>query len=126
MTNPKLAAVSSFHTVWGYIAIAVSGTVGLWGVIGRNRVHGRAFGWAVGISIVALLVQVVSGVVMFSGGTHPGNQHVFYGVVIAVTLSFVYIYRPQFRKRPMLYYGLVLLFSMGLAIRGIQTFGVNF
>ncbi|MGF1618424.1 MAG: hypothetical protein ACFCU2_11570 [Acidimicrobiia bacterium] len=118
--------MSSFHTVWGYTAIAVSGSVGLWGLLGRNHEPGRAFGWAVGASIAALLVEVVTGVVMFSGGTDPGNQHVFYGVVIAVTLSFVYIYRPQFRKRPMLYYGLALLFSMGLAIRGIQTLGVNF
>jgi hypothetical protein len=121
-----LAAVSALHTVWGYTAIAVSGIVGLLGVVGRNREPGRAFGWGVGVSIAALLIQVVSGVVMFSGGTDPGNQHVFYGVLIAVTLSFVYIYRAQFRKRPMLYYGLALLFSMGLAIRGIQTFGVNF
>jgi heme A synthase len=118
--------VSSFHTVWGYTAIAVSGIAGLWGVIARNREPGRAFFWAVGVAVVALLIQVVSGVVMLSSGNDPGDQHVFYGVVIAVTLSFVYIYRPQFRKRPMLYYGLALLFSMGLAIRGIQTFGVNF
>lgn len=117
--------MSSFHTVWGYAAVAVSGTVGVWGVIGRNREPGRAFGWAVGVSIVALLIQVVSGVVMFSGGADPGNQHVFYGITIAVTLSFVYVYRPQLRKRPMLYYGLALLFLMGLAIRGIQSFGVN-
>lgn len=118
--------MSSFHTVWGYTAIAVSGIVGLCGVIGRNREPGRVFGWAVGGSIAALLIQVVSGVVMLSSGKDAGDQHVFYGVVIAVTLSFVYIYRPQFRKRPMLYYGLALLFSMGLAIRGIQTFGVDF
>jgi hypothetical protein len=51
---------------------------------------------------------------------------VFYGVVIAVTLSFAYIYRAQFRKRPALYYGLLLLFTMGLGIRGILTFGGNF
>jgi hypothetical protein len=118
--------VSWFHTVWGYASIAVSGLVGLWGVLARNGEATRAFAWAVGVAIVALLVQVVSGVIMLSGGAEPGNQHVFYGVVIAVTLSFVYIYRGQFRKKPMLYYGLVLLFAMGLAIRGVQTFGVNF
>jgi hypothetical protein len=51
---------------------------------------------------------------------------VFYGVVIAVTFSFAYIYRAQFRKRPALYYGLLLLFTMGLSIRGILTFGGDF
>jgi hypothetical protein len=121
-----LAPVNSFHTVWGYAALTVSGLVGLWGVLVRHREPTRMFAWAVGISFLALLVQVASGVIMYSAGTEPGNQHVFYGVLIAVTLSFVYIYRSQFRKRPMLYYGLVLLFLMGLAIRGIQTLGVDF
>jgi hypothetical protein len=121
-----LAAVNSFHMVWGYAALTVSGLVGLWGVLARHREPTLVFAWAVGISFLALLVQVFSGLIMYSGGTEPGNQHVFYGVLIAVTLSFVYIYRPQFRKRPMLYYGLVLFFLMGLAIRGIQTFGVDF
>lgn len=92
----------------------------------RREVVPRPFGWAVGIAISALIAQIVVGVILYSSGTDPGNQHVFYGVVIAVTLSFVYIYRGQFRKRPTLYYGLVLLFSMGLAVRGIMTFGGNF
>jgi len=87
----------------------------------------KAFYWAVGVAITGLLVQIVLGVMAMSiEGTNPGNQHVFYGVVIAVTFAFVYIYRTQFRKRPALYYGLLLLFAMGLAIRGIMTFGGNF
>lgn len=92
----------------------------------RRQVVPRAFVWAVALAFAALVLQIVVGVLLYSGGTDPGNQHVFYGVVIAVTMSFVYIYRSQFRKRPALYYGLVLLFSMGLAIRGIMTFGGNF
>jgi heme A synthase len=126
MSNSMLAPVNSFHSVWGYIAISFSGLIGVWGLLRRRNEPTRMFAWSVGISFAALLVQVISGLIMYSGGTEPGNQHVFYGVLIAVTLSFVYIYRPQFRKRPMLYYGLVLLFLMGLAIRGIQTFGVDF
>jgi hypothetical protein len=51
---------------------------------------------------------------------------VFYGVLIAVSFSFAYIYRAQFRKRPAFYYGLLLLFAMGLAIRGMTTVGVDF
>jgi hypothetical protein len=43
-----------------------------------------------------------------------------------VTFTFAYIYRAQFRKRPSFYYGLLLLFTMGLAIRGILAFGGNF
>jgi hypothetical protein len=47
-------------------------------------------------------------------------------VVIAVTFTFVYIYRAQFRKKPNLYYGLLMLFVMGLGIRGVMTFGHSF
>lgn len=85
-----------------------------------------AFYWAVGVAILAFVIQVTVGVVLFSSGIDPGNQHVFYGVVIVVTLTFAYIYRAQFRKRPHLYLGLLLLFTMGLGIRGITTFGNNF
>jgi hypothetical protein len=59
-------------------------------------------------------------------GIDPGDQHVFYGVLIAVTFSFAYIYRSQFRKSPARYYGILLLFAMGLAIRGMFTVGVGF
>lgn len=84
------------------------------------------FIWAVTAAVVALLAQIALGVSIYATGTDPGNQHVFYGVVIAVTLSFAYIYRAQFRKRPTLYLGLLLLFTMGLSIRGILTFGNSF
>jgi heme A synthase len=122
-----LNAVSTFHTTWGYIAAGFSGVVGLWGVaMARRSEAPKAFLWAVAIAIGALLLQIVTGVAVASGGVNPGNQHVFYGVVTAVTFTFVYIYRSQFRKRPTLYYGLLLLFSMGLGIRGIMTFGHSF
>jgi len=119
--------VSEFHTIWGYIAVGISGVVGLWGVLMRRRETApKPFYYAVGFAIAALLLQIVVGVIAASSGIDPGNQHVFYGVVIAVTFSFAYIYRAQFRKRPTLYYGLLLLFTMGLGIRGILTFGGNF
>ncbi|HET9203899.1 MAG TPA: hypothetical protein VFP67_12260 [Acidimicrobiia bacterium] len=120
--------MSGFHETWGYIAAGISGVVGLWGVIIRRRVQPpTAFWFGVGLAIAALLVQVVVGIAwMRASGIDPGDQHVFYGVLIAVTFSFAYIYRAQFRKSPALYYGLLLLFAMGLAIRGMTTVGVDF
>ncbi len=124
---PKLILLSDFHTTWGYIAAGISGVVGLWGVlIRRSDPPPKAFYYGVGLAISALLLQILIGVIVANGGNDPGNQHVFYGVVIAVTFSFAYIYRAQFRKRPAFYYGLLLLFTMGLAIRGILSFGGNF
>lgn len=119
--------MAQLHTTWGYVAAAISGVVGLWGVLMARRAQPpRLFYYAVGVAIVGLLLQIVIGVTVAGGGVDPGNQHVFYGVVIAVTFAFAYIYRAQFRKRPALYYGLLLLFTMGLGIRGIMTYGGNF
>lgn len=124
---PKLAPVSSFHQTWGYFSAAVAGAVGIWGILIRNRKPvPRVFNRSLGFAIGALLLQILVGVALYSSGTDPGNQHVFYGVVIAITFSFAYIYRAQFRKRPALYFGLLMLFSMGLSIRGILTFGNSF
>ena len=123
-----LTPVSSIHTNWGPIAAGISGVIGLWGVLmaRRERIP-KAYYWFVGLAIVSLLSQVVLGVAAMSvDNLDPGNQHIFYGVVIAVTFTFAYVYRAQFRKRPALYYGLLLLFTMGLSIRGIMTFGGNF
>lgn len=118
--------MSSFHETWGWFAVAVNGVVGLWGVIlSRRDQPPRPFYWAVGVAIVVMLVQLLVGVALLSDGA-PGNQHVFYGVLIAITFAFAYIYRGQFRKRPALYYGALLLFTMGLGLRGIATFGVDF
>ncbi len=128
MAFPMMTAVGSIHEAWGPIAAGISGVVGLWGVImARMERPPKAFYWAVGVAIAGLLFQVILGVMTMSiDQINPGNQHVFYGVVIAFALVFTYIYRAQFRKRPALYYGLLLLFTMGLSIRGIMTFGSSF
>ena len=124
---PKLHLVRSLHVVWGYAAVVIDGLVGLWGVaMARRSQVPTAYRWAVGGAITALLLETMLGVAIASSGIDSGEQHVFYGVVIAVTFTFTYVYRVQFRKRPGLYYGLLLLFTMGLGIRGIMTFGVNF
>ena len=123
-----LPRVSSFHNVWGEIAIWINGLIGLWGVVMyRARSVPRVFYWGVGAAICSMLLQVVVGVVVMEvDDVAPGQQHVFYGVVIAATFAFAYIYRAQLRKRPSLYLGLLLLFTMGLGIRGIMTYGLDF
>ena len=103
--------------------------IGLWGLVlsRRESPPPRVFYWAVAAGIVVMLSQVILGVALMSvEEVDPGSQHVFYGVVIAATFAFAYIYRAEFRKRPALYYGSLMLFTMGLGIRGIMTFGVSF
>jgi hypothetical protein len=121
--------VGDIHSVWGWVAVGVCGLAGLFGITlatlhrPPGRIFQAAFATAVGVVIAQVLLGLAS---MNLEDKDPGNQHVFYGVVISFTLGFAYIYRAQFWKRPALYLGLLLLFLMGLGIRGIMTFGQSF
>jgi hypothetical protein len=121
--------VGDFHSIWGWVAVGLCGLTGLYGIglsIGKKQ-PGRSFWLAVGVAVGALLLQVALGLAAMNlESTDPGNQHVFYGVVVTFTLAFAYIYRAQLSKRPALYFGTLMLFLMGLGIRGITTFGKSF
>jgi hypothetical protein len=123
------SAVGDVHRSFGWYAVWLMGGVGLWGLVLaiRKRDPGRSF-WALfGLAVVGILTQVGMGTWALSvDGVDPGNQHVFYGVVIVFTLSFAYIYRAQLAKRPALSYAILALFLMGLAIRAISNFGQSF
>jgi hypothetical protein len=113
-------AVQWFHENWFFVAVLATGIVGLWGVglAILRKVPNRAFGTATAIAVAVMLIQVVSGVILYASGRRPGDGfHVFYGVVIAITFAIAYVYRAQLAKRPALSYGLLLLFVMGLGIR---------
>ena len=125
--------MGDIHSVWGWVAVGICGLTGLFGIaLGILKrpippLSNRLFQLALGVAVTSLIVQVLLGLgSMNLEDQDPGNQHVFYGVVISFTLGFAYIYRAQFRRRPQFYYGLLLLFLMGLGIRGIMTFGKSF
>lgn len=113
------------HATWFWVAVLSTGLVGAWGLVLAlmKRLPGRAFLVARGVAIGAALVQVGLGLLLlqqlesdFPQYQAPGF-HVFYGVVIAITLSLAYVYRAAMAKRPALTYGLLLLFVMGLGLR---------
>ena len=115
-----MSRVLWFHRHWFYVAILATAIVGLWGLglaVVRKQ-PGPRFLAARAVAVVTMLVQVTAGVVLYVGGMRPGNGfHVFYGVVIAVTLSLAYVYRGAMNRSPALWYGLLLLFVMGLGLR---------
>ncbi len=116
----------AFHQNWFYVAVVSTGLVGTWGLVFglAKRDPGRLFPVARTLAIVTMLVQVGAGLWLWGQGVRPGNAfHVFYGVVIAVTFSFAYIYRIQLERRPALWYGLLLLFVMGLGLRAWANVG---
>lgn len=118
----------AWHTWLGWIAAGACGVSGLLGLAYHFARRGPdpLFKWAAGLSVVAMLVQVGLGLLLFARDHEPGSIHMFYGFVILLTLTFVYIYRVQFERRPTLYWGLALLFMMGLGLRGISNFGQSF
>lgn len=116
----NLANVLSFHQNWFYVAVVSCGIVGVWGVVLAiaKKDPNKAFVIARGVAIVAMLIQVAAGVYLYSNDVRPGSGfHVFYGVVIVITLTLAYVYRSTMAKRPALTYGILLLFVMGLGIR---------
>jgi hypothetical protein len=118
------------HTALGWWVAGATGLVGLWGVglAVLRKPPVRSFNLAVGVVIVAMIGQVSLGLLALNLTTtsQPGSQHIFYGVLVLFTFAFAYIYRSTLFRRPTLYLGLLLLFVMGLGIRGITTFGVSF
>ncbi len=125
-----MSTLVQLHTLSGWWVAGVTGLVGLWGLAlaTMRRPPGRTFHWAVGLVVTAMTGQVILGLAALNLATprEPGSQHIFYGVLVLFTFAFAYIYRGVFRRRPALYPGLLLLFVMGLGIRGISTFGGSF
>ena len=118
------------HQYGGWFAVLLNGLVGVWGLLidRREKSPRRAFWVGVGVAITALAFQVALGVYLVAARDYEqvGDQHVFYGIVIAFVLAFAYIYRAQLARRPAFRYGLFLLFMMGLGWRAIATFGADF
>ena len=116
------------HSWAGWAAVWVCGASGLAVLVYHflRRPPDRVFKGVVGLSAAVMTAQVGLGLVLFGQDFEPGSIHMFYGIVILLTLTFVYIYREQYRRRPALYWGLTLLFMMGLGLRGISSFGQSF
>ena len=115
-----LGTVLEFHQQWFYVAVVSCGLVGVWGLTLAlmKRDLNRSFTIARAAAIIAILVQVGAGVILYSNDIRPGNSfHVFYGVVIAITLTLAYLYRSTMARKPALTYGILLLFVMGLGLR---------
>jgi hypothetical protein len=76
--------------------------------------------WFTAAAQVAIVAQVVLGVVLVAGeGATVDEFHMFYGFVALVAVAIVHSYRHQLRHRLHLLYGFGGLFLMGLGIRAM-------
>jgi len=114
-----------FHSVWGWVAIVTDTVAGFYGIGSAilKHVPGRILRVAVGAAIVASLIQVTVGVALYALGERPGRMHVFYGVLTAISLAVIYVYRGEMNgKRAALRWGLFCLFLAGLGLRAVMTY----
>ena len=120
--------IASLHEILGWTFVYAAGATGLTGIILTiaKRQPNRLYWSAVIGSFLLGVVQVSLGLIMFGQGRNPGGFHVFYGTVLLFTAAFAYIYKSQLSKRPALYWGILLLFAMGVGLRGIANFGRDF
>ncbi len=118
--------INNFHGVWAIISIwtaGISGVVLIAIYISRSAKYEKIGTYLINLSISTILIQTAGGLILYSQKIDPGSFHLFYGVVVLFTLTFLYVYRYEMNKNYYLYWGLALLFLMGLEIRAIMTLG---
>jgi hypothetical protein len=108
---------------WGaWVVVIGNGLVGLWalGAHWLPALRRPALWWATAVAEVAIVVEVVLGVLLVSSEDREAPQfHMFYGFVALASVGIIYSYRHQLAARRYLLYGLGGLFLMGLGIRAM-------
>lgn len=119
-----MSGLRDFHQMWGYVSIVANGLAGLVALVAwRWRTARGRWVWIATIAAeAAILVQVLTGVALFSSGDYEGlpRFHMFYGFVAFITVALAYSYKGQMRGRLEMFYGLVGLFLMGVGIRAVM------
>lgn len=117
-----MSGLLTFHETFAWVAIVANALVGVAGLVAW-RVPGRRGPWLWWTTLVAecmLLLQVLTGAILVSGGRIQAPRfHMFYGFVAFLTVGLAYSYRSSMRGRLELFYGLVGLFLMGVGIRAV-------
>ena len=85
------------------------------------RVRGRVVWIATIAAEVAVLLQVLVGVILVASHRYEAPRfHMFYGFVIFITVGLLYQYRGSMKGRLEMLYGFGGLFVMGLGIRAVM------
>ena len=75
------------------------------------------------ISVSSLIIQSLLVSYTYTLNENIVSFYLFYAVVVLFTLTFLYVYRLQMNEKYYLYWGIALLYLMGLEIRTIDTIG---
>ncbi|MER3436784.1 MAG: hypothetical protein C4346_03735 [Chloroflexota bacterium] len=99
--------------------------VGLWGLLsfvrGESLSGSLAGALVIGQGLIA--VQVLFGILLLAKGARAASSvHYLYGATAVLVMPFVWSYvRDRHPRQALLFYSLVSLFIVGLAIRGMTT-----
>ena len=118
--------MNNISAEWPLISIWVAGISGLILIaiyISKSERFDNIAKYLVNFSVATILIQTAGELLLFSEIIEPGSFHLFYKVVVLFTLTFLYVYRTEMNKNYLLYWGIALLFIMGLEIRAIMTLG---
>ena len=75
------------------------------------------------VSVNSLIIQSLLVSYTYTLNENIGSFYLFYAVVVLFTLTFLYVYRFQMNEKYYLYWGIALLYLMGLEMRTIDTIG---
>ena len=118
--------MNNISAEWPLISIWVAGISGLILIaiyISKSGRFDNIAKYLVNFSVATILIQTAGELLLFSEIIEPGSFHLFYKVVVLFTLTFLYVYKSEMNKNYLLYWGIALLFIMGLEIRAIMTLG---
>jgi len=101
----------------------ISGTVMLSMNFLKNYQSKKIGNFLIFISVSSLIIQSLLVSYTYTLNENIGSFYLFYAVVVLFTLTFLYVYRFQMNEKYYLYWGIALLYLMGLEIRTIDTIG---
>lgn len=121
-------SLTFIHDRLASAAVLFTAVCAAWGIIGylRNQPISSNYWGTLAIAEVLMVLQAIIGVVLWIQGARPDRDivHLLYGATAVISLPAAYVYTNGKDDRPYnLLYGVVSLWLVGIALRGITTGG---
>lgn len=101
--------------------ITANAAAGCWALAAHWRpgLRSRVLWWSTAAAELAIVAQVILGVVLVQQGRQAPEFHLFYGFVALASIGIIYSYRQQLEAWRYLLYGFGGLFLTGLGLRAV-------